>query len=193
MRTAQKNLFEHFGKKEIKRLYSRVEHGGGPAKGRRKVHRPLSTKKWIHLTLKSQKAIGKMSFKLPKNRFFIEKLVKEKAKKFGIIIGGQANVGNHLHLKVKITSRGMFQKFLKSLTTLIARKLTGARRGKPFGRFWDHLAHTRVLMSYTEELNLDGYLIANRLEAAKSTREREEFLKRHRKWVYIDRKGFSSA
>lgn len=134
-----------------------------------------------------------MSFLQPKNRFFIEKLLKEKAKKFGVVIGDEANGGNHLHLKIKAASREAFQKFLKSITSLIARKLTGARRGRPFGKFWDYLAHTRVLMSHTEELNLRGYLMANRLEAAKSYKAREKFLKDHRKWVYVDRKGFSSA
>lgn len=193
MRSTQKNLFEHFGKKEIKKLYNRVEHGGAQTKGKRKVHRPLSTKSWIHLNLKSDKAKGAMSFLLPKNKAFIDRLLKAKAKKFGILIADRANVGNHIHLKVKISSRENFQKFLKAITALIARKLTGARRGKPFGKFWSGLAYTKVIASFTEELNLRGYFMANRLEAKKSTKAREEFLKRHRNWVYGERKRFSSA
>jgi hypothetical protein len=195
MRRAQKNLFDYFDRKDTKKRYARTEHGGAPTKGKRKLERPLSTKKWIHLILRSDRAKGPMSFLVPKNKLFIQQTLKAKAKKFGVTIGDLANVGNHLHIKIKITSRGMFQKFLKSITTLIARKLTGARRGKPFGRFWLGLAYTRVLMSYTEELNLQGYFIANRLEGGNSREARERFLKRYNDWVYKvrNKNRFSSA
>lgn len=122
----------------------------------------------------------------------IQRVLKDKAKKFGVGIADQANVGNHLHLKIRIASRESFQKFLKSVTNLIARKVTGARKGKPFGRFWQGLAFTRVLMSYTEELNLRGYIMANRLEAATSPAARERFLKRFNAWVYRERYNSSS-
>jgi hypothetical protein len=186
----QKTLFDYFDQKQTKKNYARTEHGGGLAVGRRKLHRPLSTKKWIHLILSSDKAKGPLSFLVPKNKLIIQQVLKGKSKKFGVVIGDQANVGNHLHIKFKMTSRETFQKFLKSVTTLIARKLTGARRGRPFGRFWRGLAYTRVLTSYTEELNLRGYFIANRLEGGSTTAARERFLKIHRDWV---RNRFSSA
>lgn len=176
----QPSLFD----KETKKRYSRNQHGGVPSKGNRKLERPLSTKNWIHLVLKSDKAKGKFNFLIPKNKIAIQKIVMSKAKKFGIKIDDSANVGNHIHLKVKISSRENFQKFLKSITTLIARLVTGARKGKPFGRFWQGLAYTRVLKSYREELNLRGYIMANRLDAATSASAREKFLKKFNDWVY---------
>src|SRR6185503_10348171 len=169
MRARQISLFDD----QTKKRFNRVSHGGGLNNGKRKLERPLSKKKWIHLTMRSSKAKGALSFKTPKNEVAINQILKSKAKKFGVKIADRANVGNHLHLKIKIHSREAFQKFLISVTGLIARTVTGARKGKPFGKFWDELAFTRVLQSYTEELRLDGYLMANRMEAhvSKETRE----------------------
>lgn len=176
----QKSLFDN----ETKKRYTRTSHGGMHSKGKRKLERPLSTKKWIHLVLKSEKAKGEYSFLSAKNKIGVERIIKSKARKFGIAIGDQANVGNHLHYKIRISSRENFQKFLKAITALIARFVTGARKGKPFGIFWQGLAFTRVLKSYREETNLRGYMMANQLEAATSYSAREKFLKKFNDWVY---------
>jgi REP element-mobilizing transposase RayT len=90
--------------------------------------------------LKSEKARGKLSFLAPANKILVSETLRQKAKKFGIRIDQIANVGNHIHLKIKISNRENFQKFLNATTTLIARKITGACRGKPFGKFWQGLA-----------------------------------------------------
>jgi len=95
-------------------------------------------------------------------------------------------------MKIRITSRESFQKYLKSVTTLIARTVTGARRGKKFGRFWQHLAYTRVLKSYIEELNLRGYFEANEAEAMLGHAARERMLKRFNNWVYKEQ-GWKST
>jgi REP element-mobilizing transposase RayT len=180
----QNTLFEYFETPELKARYSRTAHGGASLKGRRKLERPLSAKKWIHLTMKSDKAKGQYSFLSAKNQILVEQILKAKAKKFGVKIADFANVGNHLHLKIKIQNRHTFQQFLKSVTTLIARKITNARRGHKFGRFWQGLAYTRILKSSLEELNLKGYFQANRVEAQKGQQKREEFLKQFNTWVY---------
>lgn len=182
MKTQQQSLFD----KQTKRRYNRTAHGGKPIEGSRKLERPLSRKAWHHTILKSDKAVGKLSFLAPKNKAVVERILYNKAKKFGVVIGDLANVGNHLHLKVKITSRELFQKFLISVTALIARAVTGAKKGKPFGRFWLYLAYTRVLKSFTEELNLSAYFIANRAEATRGEAVRERMLKALNKWIYKD-------
>jgi hypothetical protein len=183
----QTNLFHYFEKSSIRKRYGRTQHGGLKTKGHRKLERPLSNKKWIHLILKSDKAKGTLSFLTPKNQSMIQSILTEKSKKFGIKIADFANVGNHLHLKIKIQDRERFQKFLKSITCLIARKVTGACRGKKFGRFWQGLAFTRVLTSSLEELNLKGYIQANRIEAQNGESARQIFLKRFNQWVYRER------
>lgn len=163
---------ELFNLKHLKKL----THGGQTSHA--KWARPLDKKKWLHLVLKSKRAKGKWSFLNYKNRIWLERFLKIKAKKFGITIGDYANVGNHLHIKIKIHNRELFKKFLISITTGIVRHITKARRGQKIGRFWDGLAFTRVLKTYTENLRLKGYFTANRLEAHNGRAAREHFLKK---------------
>jgi Transposase IS200 like len=179
----QTDIFEHFESKSTKKRYARKAHGGDLAKGKRKLERPLSTKNWIHLVLKSDKARGRMSFLTPAHKIFISKLIQAKARRFGIKVADFANVGNHLHLKIKTSSRLNFQKFLKSITALIARYITGARRGKPFGPFWQALAFTRVLTSRRENTVLAGYMAANREESQGGKGARENFLAHFYDWA----------
>lgn len=184
----QANLFEYFDKADIKKRYGRTQHGGLNTKGHRKLERPLSTKKWIHLVLKSDKAVGRFNFLLPKNKKIIKAILNQKARQFNIKLADGANVGNHLHLKIKIQSRQKFQQFLRSITCLIARKITGAKKGNKFGRFWQGLAFTRVLTSALEELNLKGYIASNRREANQGPKARKLFLEKFNAWVYQERK-----
>lgn len=183
MRAKQESLFDYFDMSTAKRRYGRTKHGGANTRGKRKQERPLSTKKWIHLVLKSEKAEGRLSFLAPKNQEFVESTIRRNAKDSGVKIAELVNVGNHLHLKIRITSRRSFQHFLRVVTALIAKKLTGAKRGQPFGRFWQGLAFTRVLLTSLEELNLRGYLEANRREV-RSPKAREDFLRKFNAWVY---------
>ncbi len=180
MQSKQTSLFS----KTESRRYSRRAHGHTLNKGKRKLERPLSTRQWIHLTLKSDKAKGHLSFLTARNKEIVKSVLLQKAKKFGVIIADRANVGNHLHLKIKIQSRKNFQNFLRAVTTLIARKITGARRGKKFGKFWAGLAFTRVLMSFKEEVILGGYFRANRLESKKGYLAREKFRREFSDYVY---------
>jgi hypothetical protein len=184
----QTALFDYFDMKPVKKSYGRTQHGGTLGKNHRKEFRPLSTKRWIHLILKSDKAYGSMSLLHPSHKIWIKGLLHRKSKKFGIKISDYANVGNHLHLKIKISSRENFAKFLKSVSALIARKVTGAKRGKPFGKFWQGLAFTRILTSALEELQLKGYIEANRREAQVSKQAREDFLAQFNRWVYRQRR-----
>jgi hypothetical protein len=86
------------------------------------------------------------------------------------------NMGNHLHLVVRFNDRQQFGKFLKSFSAQLARRVTGARRGQPRGRFWDGIPFTRVLRTSFEELQLRGYLRANLIERSFSRTERERSL-----------------
>ncbi len=174
---------ESIGLKEEWRKLSRRTHGGDQAKGQRKEFRPLDKKKWTHLILKSTRATGALSFLRPKNQIFIAKTLEKKARKFGVTIHSSANVGNHLHIKLRFKNRSEFQNFLRSMTTLISRFVTGARKGKPFGKFWDSLAYTRVVTSKKEELQLRGYIEANQIEASVSKSVRFQFLKEFNDWI----------
>lgn len=169
-------------KKEWTRLNRRT-HGGADTIGRRKEFRPISSKRSMHLVLKSDRASGRYSMLSARNQIFIRSLVYAKARKFGVKLVSFVNVGNHLHLSIRPRNRQAFQSFLRSITNLISRFVTGARRGKPFGKFWQGLAYTRVLSSRLEELQLFGYIEANRLEAVRSRSAREAWLNRWNQYI----------
>ncbi len=77
------------------------------------------------------------------------------------------------------------------MTCLIAREVTGAKKGQKFGKFWQGLAFSRVLKTSLEGLQLKGYFEANRREAIRSYQSRKEFLDRFNRWVYHLRYGES--
>jgi len=156
---------------------------GGNTKGKRKIARPISTKKWSHLVLKSHKAKGVFSLLASQNSLKVKAIIKKQSSKHGIQIADLVNMGNHIHLKVRPQSRIGFQRFLKSTTALIARAVTGARKGFKFGKFWDGLAFTRVIESSYELFQLRGYFEANRVESKKGYQERLAYLNAFNGWL----------
>jgi len=207
MKKSSAPLFDYCDSHTTKRKYGRTSHGGVSSKGKRKEYRPLAEKKWLHLTLKSAKAKGEWSFLSPKNHKIIHDTLKSKAKKWGVEIAEVVNVGNHLHIKLRFKYREGFQNFLRSVTAVIARKITHARRGyqitgqkltavrktapqssakpttKTPEKFWQGLAFTRVIRTRFEELQLRGYFQANRVQAERGEEAREEYLNKFNEWV----------
>jgi REP element-mobilizing transposase RayT len=94
------------------------------------------------------------------------------ARRCGVRLYRYANVGNHLHLLVKVPSRAVWKRFLKELAGGIALIVTGARKGQPLDRnesgrgFWDHLAFTRIVRFGRDYETVGRYLIKNLFEAA---------------------------
>jgi hypothetical protein len=97
-------------------------------------------------------------------------------------------MGNHIHLKIRVKHPVYFRAFVRSITGLIARMMTGAKRGNKFGKFWDALAFTRVLTTSFETLQLKGYFAANRTERAKGYVARVNMLKAFNQWLYALKK-----
>lgn len=104
--------------------------GGSLLKGHAKRARPLSTKEPIHLVLKSEQAIGPRSMLRPHNAKKIEVIVRYHAKASGITIYQLVNVGNHLHIVLRITNLFLYDRFIRSVTGLIARHVTNRERGE---------------------------------------------------------------
>jgi REP element-mobilizing transposase RayT len=156
--------------------------GGQSLKKRRKVARPLREGLIHHVVFKSSKAHGKLSFYTHKR--LVQNLLKEKSRKFFVEVLDFVNMGNHLHLKMRFRDRKRFQQFLKSFSSLLARKITGARRGVKFGRFWDGLVYTRIILSSFEELGLRGYFEANHRQRELGYQEREKYLMQFNRFLY---------
>lgn len=117
--------------------------GGSRFKGHAKCARPLSTKESVHLVLKSKQAIGPRSMLRSYNAKKIDAIIRRQAKLSGIRVYHLVNVGNHLHLVVRITNLNLYDRFIRSVTGLIARHVTNRERGD--GRKFLSLAELKLL------------------------------------------------
>lgn len=184
MKEKQLSIFDLSSSAAEKREYkTRLLHGGDYGKGQRKLKRPLATKKWMHLVLKSKRATGRYSMLSQRNSIKVEKLIVEQARKYKIDLKNFVNMGNHIHFQLRIKSRESFQSFLRSITGLIARLVTGAKKGNAFGKFWDGLAFTRIISTMDELVRLEGYILANTLEKRHGYAARTVYLQALNKWI----------
>jgi REP element-mobilizing transposase RayT len=164
-----------------------AQHGGDLAKGKRKTFRPIDPKQALHVVLRSSKAHGEFSLLHPRHCNVIERHVRKIAKRCGVRVYRFANVGNHLHLLIKVPSRPAWKRFAKQLSGGIAQIVTGARKGAALSRisnetsygtsdadlpesaqraFWDHLLFTRIVSFGRDFTGVARYLIKNLFEAA---------------------------
>lgn len=171
--------------KDLKSIKIR-SFGGESFKKRRKVARPLREGLVHHVVFKSRKAKGEFSFYTHKR--LVAFLLKERSKKYFVEILDWVNMGNHLHLKVRFNDKVRFQNFTRTFAAILARKITGAHRGKSYGKFWDGLVFTRVLISKFEELGLKGYFEGNHRQRELGCEDREHFLLRWNQFIYRLRK-----
>lgn len=136
----------------------------------------------MHLILKSSKAKGEWSFKRKENAQKIKAIIDKHSKKYGVAITSLANVGNHLHLHMKLASRATYKPFIRAVTAAIAMAITGVSRWKKIaGKFWDHRPFTRVVQSWREVLALKDYLMINQLEGLGNSRVEARFIVESRK------------
>jgi hypothetical protein len=173
---------EFLPKNQLKDIKCRT-HGGEHLKKRRKIERPLRINKIHHVVFKSRKATAKhLSFYT--HKVVVAALLKERGRKYFIEIIDWVNMGNHLHLKVRFKDKVRFKNFLRTFAALLARKITKAHRGNPFGKFWDGLAYTRVLLTAFEELGLRGYFEANHRQREFGYAERLRYLNNFNQFLY---------
>lgn len=170
-----------------------LRHGGGIGKGKRKTSRPLERRKPIHLVMRSSQAKGIYSLKGMNRERQIESLVYSTAAKYGIKIASFANVGNHLHLLLQFQNRELFKNWLKTATGKIARLVTQARKGKPFGKFWDDLVFTRLIRSWRDAEYTRNYVIANAFEGQYTKWVRDLFLWQTKHQMELKRQSRNSA
>lgn len=95
-----------------------------------KTKRPLDSKLPVHLVLRATES----KLRLPKNFQIVGEVVNRVCKKHGVRIYRFANVGNHLHLLIKIRSRPSWAAFIRELTGRIAQKTHTKWTQRPFTR-----------------------------------------------------------
>jgi REP element-mobilizing transposase RayT len=84
---------------------------------------------------------------------------------FGIKIYEFSGNSNHIHILLRGKQRIDLQNFFRTLTGVIARKITNAQRGRKFGSFWMYLLYSRVVNWGRDFLGTKKYVIQNKLEA----------------------------
>lgn len=131
---------------------SKREFGGSLLNGRRKTERVLNSRKPMHLVLKS-----KHVFKLFKQKYKLQTILKKQAKTFGVKIYCESIQSDHWHICIQITNRRLYRGFIRSLTGLIARQL-----GKGL---WVLRPYSRIVEWGRDFLNVSDYLLLNQCEA----------------------------
>ena len=105
----------------------------------------------------------------------IQRLAYRLAAQNDVRIYQYANSGTHLHLLLRAKTHQGFKRFLRTLSALIPRIVTGAKKGLPIAlpggtgrtprKFWDNLAYTKILNWGRQFFNGRYYVIQNELEA----------------------------
>ncbi len=141
--------------------------GGARCTGKRKERRPIATKRAMHLVLKSSQAVGRQSFLSKQHSKFVVELVQRLSQQWSVRIFEFSNNGNHLHLLIQARDRRGFRAFVRSLSAILARRVTGARKGRQLkGPFWDGLPYTRIVAWGRAFALAKNYVLQNILEAA---------------------------
>lgn len=132
-----------------------------------RVARPISTKKPMHLVLRSSIAKGPNSFLAPQNNRKIKAHLIRLSRKFGVKIQNAANVGNHIHLVLKLSNRRAYKPFICAVTGSIARTVIQQSKGSlaDIHKFWDFRPYSRIIEGLRAFRILRDYLLINRLQA----------------------------
>lgn len=136
--------------------------GGSHLTSHPKRARPLDRKLPIHVVLRSKKSV----LRAPANFAFVNRIVTTAAKKYGIRLYEFANVGNHIHLLIKISTPGLWRRFIREITGRIAQfALKLGARDRSDG-FWLHRPFTRIVRSLRRAYRVvQDYILLNRLES----------------------------
>jgi REP element-mobilizing transposase RayT len=118
----------------------------------------------MHLVMRSSRARGRWSLRRPEADRLVRTAMRRFARRHGIRIYEFANAGNHLHLLIRAKCRFALQDFLRAFAGVVARLITGARKGRPIGKFWDFLAYSRVVTWGRDFFGVRAYIVQNELE-----------------------------
>ncbi len=137
---------------------TRDDFGGALLKGNPKGRRPLDSKLPIHLTLRATKSV----LRLPKTFVVVEQLIVRVARKHGVRIYKSANVGNHLHLVIKLSRVQAWAAFIRELTGGLGLALRDVLGGS---KLWMFRPHTRIVRGWKKAFAIvKEYIGLNQLE-----------------------------
>lgn len=145
----------------------------------------------MHFTLRSNQAKGLHSFQHQKNKAKITNFLYSFSLSKGVQILSFANVGNHLHLHIKIHSQRLYRAWIRGLTSgiaMICMGLEGLRKLKQIKKsFWDQRPFSRIIQSFKHFMNTKHYVEINVLEGMGMPRTQAELL------IHGSRRYFGSS
>lgn len=151
----RRKQLEFDGFKRIKDAF-----GGSLLKGNPKTKRPLDSKLPTLLTLRGIQG----GLRSPKVFHKIDEIVYETAKKYGVRIYEYANVGNHIHILIRVTKLVLWPAFIRELTGKIASEIKTFFKIE--GNFWKYRPHTRIVKGWKKAFKIaKDYVYLNILEA----------------------------
>ena len=158
-------------KKPLSKSELRVHQSacGGVLRNRRsgRKKRSLSTRFTMHLVLRARWAYGAWSFTAPNIRQMINYVIAKHELRTGIQVLEVGNAGNHLHLRVKISSRVQYNNFIRAVTGEIARKIKLSREGfygEKEGGFWERRPFSSIVAGARYSTVITNYIKINQLQ-----------------------------
>jgi REP element-mobilizing transposase RayT len=142
-RTKQLKLFE---------FDTRTSFGGTLNLGKRKVLRPLDSKRPVHLIFKADQ-----DDLLLRERALIEEVLRRNAAKLGLRIRTLAVNADHIHIVIEFPSREIFKKWIRAVTGVLARKIQGLS--------WRQLPYTEIVNWGRHLVRAESYVEENQSEA----------------------------
>jgi REP element-mobilizing transposase RayT len=147
-----------------------VTHGGDKSRGKRKIARPIATKRAMHLVMRAFVA----NLLVPRNARIVRDLLSKLSRRHFVRVHEFSNNGNHLHLLVQAKTRDGFKAFLREFAGAIPMRVTGACKGNALHvRFWECPAFTRIVECGRDFRGVVAYIVMNQFEAAGILRRSE--------------------
>jgi len=126
-------------------------HGGQLRRGRRKIRRPLSTKRSIHLVLKCHNSMDLFG-----HREYVNEKISTNARRFGVKLYSRSVQRDHIHLLMKFPCRQSYVFFVRSLASVLARRFSkGMWKCLPFSRVVQWGKDFRGVLSYLRQNDLE--------------------------------------
>ncbi len=130
---------------------------GGSLNNTKQTKRVLSSRRPIHLVLKSKSSVN-----LFRSRLKIKHLAAQYADRFGVKIYASSVQRDHLHLVIKTASRTAYIKFIRTLTGMLAKHLgKGVWQVRPFTRVASWGKDFRDLLDYLFRNDMEVFKIWN--------------------------------
>jgi hypothetical protein len=141
-----------------KRIFNPGKRTTSYSRGRR----PRSSTESMHVIFRSPHAKGAMN--LRNHQLRIRKLIFKLAFRHGVRVYKFANVGNHIHLGLRLLCESAWKAYISGLTGGIAR-IVGFKKSRSKPRFWESRPYTRIVHWGRAYQILKDYIALNEYEA----------------------------